>query len=207
MLGNILVLSMDAEYIFEHPLFRMLIFLAFVGYFFYRDYPNPESKWYTLLVYWLFILFLYCSISGMITAGVFVLFGKYIESSTVSQALEKQLTITSLGLLFLYRLFSRYIISDESTRWSADFIKGIIMPYIAFFALFYAFSDYLGTTPKLVAFSETSMAFIVLGICFVADFLLWVNKRSDKKSIKYYFDRFTRLLTRKSDESEKRNKL
>ena len=184
MLGNILVLSMDTEPFFEHPLFRMLIFLAMVGYFFYRDSPNPESEWYKLLVYWLFILFLYYSISGMITAGVFVLFGEYIENSTVSPALEKQLTITSLGLLFLYRLFSRYINGDESTRWSADFIKGIITSYIAIFALFYAFSGYLGTTRKLEAFSETPMAFIVLGICFVADFLLWVKKRSYEKSIK-----------------------
>lgn len=105
------------------------------------------------------------------------------ENTTVSPALENQLTITSLGLLFLYRLFSRYINGDESTRWSADFIKGIITSYIAIFALFYAFSDYLDTTRRLEAFSGTPMAFIVLGLCFAADVLLWVNKRSSEKSI------------------------
>ena len=180
MIGNVLVLSMDVEYFFD-PLYRMLIYLVVMGIFFYHDYPKAKSKWYWLLFYWLIILLLYYGISGIITAGVSELFSKYSENSTVSPALENQLTITSLGLLFIYRLFSRYIISDESTIWAVDFIKGIVMPYIAFSVLFYAFSDYLGTTHRIETFSGTPMAFIVLGICFAADFLLW-NIRLYKKS-------------------------
>jgi len=178
---------MDLEIILEHPIFRMLFFVGLAGIFFYRDWPKRgKSKWYQYLVlpvYWLYVLgFGYYGLSGMVSAGVSELFSKYAENGAISPALVEQLTITSLGLLFLYRLSSRYEVRDEKTNWTADFIKGVVVSYIAISALFYAFADYLVESPKLESFSGTPWAYALLGIFFTIDFLLWFAARKTEKS-------------------------
>lgn len=175
---------MEVGDIFDYPIFRLLWFLAFAGIFFYRDFPKPEWKRYLgLPLYWLFILFFgYFGISGMMAAGMSEIFGKFTDSGTVHSDLADQLTITSLCLLFLYRLFSRYMPHDESTLWAEGFIKGIVTSYIAFNLLFYAFMGYLSVdkAPKLEAFSGTLVAYLVLLGVFFADFVLWfMRQKSD----------------------------
>ena len=169
---------MNPENILDYPIFRMVWFLAFVGIFFYSDYPKNTWKWYFgLPVYWLFIAFFYFGISGMMSAGMLTLFGPDDENSASNSALADQITITSLGLLFLYRLFSRYKSADESTIWATDFIMGIVMTYVGINALFYGFSDYLVNGRKLEEFSGTTIAFVWLAIFFVLDFLFWLKSR------------------------------
>jgi len=171
---------MDINEIFDLPIVRLLWFLAIVGVFFYRDLPKAKWKIYQVLLYWTFILFFgYFGIAGMMTAGMAELFVRFTESSKINPDLADQLTITSLCLLFLYRLFSRYVKHDESTTWLEESIKGIVTSYVAFNLLFYAFLSYLSVekAPKLEAFSFTLLSFIALFVVFISDLALWVIKR------------------------------
>src|SRR5438132_5094586 len=102
---------MDHFDIVDFPAFRFLFFLTIAGVFFYRSFPKPEWKWYIgLPIYWLYILFVYFGFSGMISAGL----GDVLKGHTRPKTdVDAQLTITSIILLFGYRLLSRYIGSDE----------------------------------------------------------------------------------------------
>jgi len=166
--------------IFELPIYRLLWFLAIVGIFFYRDLPKAKWKSYQALLYWLFILFFgYFGIAGMMTAGISCFLVGFTEGGTINPDLADQLTITSLCLLFLYRLFSRYMKSDESRAWLEESVKGIVTSYIAINLLFYAFWDYLTVEkiPKLEEFSFTALSLAVLFVVFVLDLVLWFKRR------------------------------
>lgn len=166
----------------DYPIFRILAFIALTGMFFYRDWPGAKWRWYVPF-YWLGILFIgYYGLSAMVSAGVSELFIKYTDSGNMNRALEDQLTFTSLGLLFLYRLFSRYEVASEKTKWATNSIKGIITAYLAVGALFFGFADYLVVSPKLEVFSRTPLAYSMCGILCIADFGFWFWTRKTKKS-------------------------
>lgn len=175
--------GIELTQIMQHPIIRMLVVITFMGIFFNRDLPGAKSKWYYVFYWLLFILFFgYYGLSAMVSAGVSELFSKYGESGTVSPALENQLTITSLVLLCIYRVSSRYL-KTEKNKWTADFIKGILISYLTISALFYAFADYLVESPRLEAFSGTPLAYGTLGIVFTIDFVCWLRTRKTDESV------------------------
>jgi hypothetical protein len=87
--------------------------------------------------------------------------------------------ITSIILLLVYRCYSRYVRPDESTEWTAKFLKDILTTSLALSAVFFAFLPYILNAPKLEAFSTSWTAFLTLGICVGIDFILWFTGRHD----------------------------
>jgi hypothetical protein len=171
--------------IFKMPAFRILVFIAIVGIFFYKDLPKvnqgSSKTWKSyvgLVFYWLWIAFLYYALSQTTATGTYELLS---TQSTPTSDLIEQITITSLILLFLYRLFSRYFPADESIRFAEDTIRDFIVSYLAISFIFYAFEEYLGRRPQPVYFSNTGWVYAVWAIAVLLDFLLWlVTKPSPK---------------------------
>jgi hypothetical protein len=163
------------------PIFRILVFLAFAGVFFYRSFPR--ARWTTwmgrfgLLVYWLIVFSFYFGFAGIIGGGFAEVLKPYAKAGV---ELEEQITITSLVLLFLYRLFSRYISApDESIDFAAEFLRGILTAYLAVSVLFYAFFSYLDLEriPQTELFKYSAWTYITYVLCVGADLGLWLLKQ------------------------------
>jgi TRAP-type uncharacterized transport system fused permease subunit len=172
--------------IFKMPAFRILVFLAIVGIFFYKEQPRAHQSsnkmWRSyvwLALYWLWIALLYYALAQTMSSGTYELLAR---QSTASPELIEQITITSLILLFLYRWFSRYFDADESIRFAEETIRDFIVSYLAISFIFFAYQEYLGGKSQPVYFSNTGWVFAVWGIAVLLDFLLWLGNKPSLKS-------------------------
>jgi hypothetical protein len=123
----------------------------------------------------LFVFFCYFSFAGIIGAGFAKILNAYAKAGV---DLEQQITVTSLVLIFLYRLFSRYYnATDESIDFAAEFLRGILTAYLAVFALLLAFSSYLEHAPQTELFKYSAWSYITYVLCVGADLVLWLLKQ------------------------------
>jgi hypothetical protein len=167
------------DFVANWPPYRLLVFLAIAGVFFYRSLPRARwTSWrgrFRLLVYWLIVFFFYFWFAGIMGAGFAEVLKAYAKAGV---DLEEQITITSLVLLFLYRLFSRYIPAhDESIDFVAEFLRNILIAYLAVSVLFYAFLAYLDLerVPQTELFKYSAWTYITYVLCVGADLSLWLH--------------------------------